>query len=226
MASIEPIAHIHCDLKTKFGVPRQAGLVDTLPATIVFETPFQHPDAVRGLDSFSHIWLIWGFSHAKEGAFSPTVRPPRLGGNARMGVFATRSPNRPNKLGLSCVKLQKIEQHPCLGTLLHVLGADLVDGTPIYDIKPYIVYADSYPQAQSGYASSSPSKVLDVHIPKELLMCLPSHMHQCLYELLQLDPRPAYQDTPERIYGMAFGNYDIQFKVDGHCLLVVGIKEV
>lgn len=189
----------------------------------MFEPEYRNPDAVRGLEEFSHLWLIWEFSEAKRDNWSPTVRPPRLGGNVRKGVFATRSPFRPNPIGLSSVRLESIEMDSKLGPVLHVTGADLMDGTPIYDIKPYIAYTDSHPDAVSGFASKPTEYLLEVEFPEELLEKVPSGQRENLTAVLAHDPRPQYQDDPERIYGMTFGNLEIKFKVNGRCLSVVDL---
>ena len=217
------IAKIHTEFPTKFGIPRQSGIIESLKGTIVFAPEYRNPDAVRGLEEFSHLWLIWEFSEAKRDEWSPTVRPPRLGGNVRKGVFATRSPFRPNPIGLSSVRLESIEMDPKLGPVLHVTGADLMDGTPIYDIKPYIAYTDSHPDAVSGFASKPAEYLLEVEFPEELLEKVPSEQRESLTAVLAHDPRPQYQDDPERIYGMTFGNLEIKFKVNGRCLSVVDL---
>ena len=217
------IAYIHTEFPTKFGIPRQSGIIESLKGTIVFEPEYRNPDAVRGLEEFSHLWLIWEFSEAKRDNWSPTVRPPRLGGNVRKGVFATRSPFRPNPIGLSSVRLESIEMDSKLGPVLHVTGADLMDGTPIYDIKPYIVYTDSHPDAISGFSSKPAEYLLEVEFPEELLEKVPSEQRESLTAVLAHDPRPQYQDDPERIYGMTFGNLEIKFKVNGRCLSVVDL---
>ena len=218
------IAKIHTDFPTKFGIPRQSGIIESLRGTIVFEPEYRNPDAVRGLEEFSHLWLIWEFSEAKRDEWSPTVRPPRLGGNVRKGVFATRSPFRPNPIGLSSVKLEKIEMDPKLGPVLHVGGADLMDGTPIYDIKPYIAYTDSHPEAISGFATKPAEYLLTVDFPEELLNKVPESQRKSLIAVLEHDPRPQYQDDPERAYGMAFGNLEVKFKVDHTTLSVSDIN--
>lgn len=218
--AIRPIAHIRCDLKEKFGVPRQAGIVEALEGRIVFEPEFRDPEALRGMEGFSHLWLIWQFSEAvREGDWSPTVRPPRLGGNTRLGVFATRSPFRPNALGLSCVRLLGLERDGELGTVLRVGGADLVDGTPIYDIKPYVPYADSHPEALSGFAPDA-GKSLAVDFPRPLLERVPPEKREGLLGVLARDPRPRYQNDPERLYGLRFGEQNVKFTVDGDRLTV------
>jgi tRNA-Thr(GGU) m(6)t(6)A37 methyltransferase TsaA len=218
------IARIHTDFATKFGVPRQAGLVKDLKATIVFEPEYRNEDALRGLEGFSHIWLIWQFSQAVRADWSPTVRPPRLGGNTRMGVFATRSPFRPNAIGLSSVKLEEIRREPGLGTVLEVSGADLMDGTPIYDIKPYLAYTDSHPEATGGFTDSSWHQ-LEVSFPEELLERIPPQRRQGLVGVLEQDPRPTYQKDSDRVYGMTFGGYDVKFTVQDGVLTVVNVEE-
>lgn len=223
---MQVIAHIHTEFPTKFGIPRQSGIIETLRGTIVFEPAYRNPDAVRGLEEFSHLWLIWEFSEAKRERWSPTVRPPRLGGNVRKGVFATRSPFRPNPIGLSSVKLEKIETDSQLGPVLHVSGADLMDGTPIYDIKPYIVYTDSHPEAVSGFADKPAEQLLEVNDPEALLQEVDGSHRESLFAVLAHDPRPQYQDDPERVYGMAFGQYEVRFKVKDLNLTVVDIKRV
>ena len=221
---MKTIARIHTDFPTKFGIPRQSGVVATLQATVVFEPEYRNADAVRGLEEFSHIWLLWEFSEAKRDEWSPTVRPPRLGGNVRKGVFATRSPFRPNPIGLSSVKLEKVEIDPKLGPVLHVSGADLMDGTPIYDIKPYIAYTDSHPEAISGFASTPAEYLLKVDFAEELLQKVAENQRESLIDVLAHDPRPQYQDDPERVYGMAFGGMEVKFKVDGIQLTVLEVK--
>lgn len=218
------IAHIHTDFPTKFGIPRQSGMVADLQGRIVFEPEFRNPEAVRGLVGFSHIWLIWEFSEAKREGWSPTVRPPRLGGNVRKGVFATRSPFRPNPIGLSAVKLERIETDENLGVVLHVSGADLMDGTPILDIKPYIPFADSIPDAKGGFSEETENYSLQVHFPEELLNIIPPEKQKALQQVLALDPRPSYQNEPERIYGLEFAGFDVRFRVVEDVLTVVGIK--
>lgn len=223
LSQLKIIAHIRSDFAEKFGIPRQSGLVEELKATIVFEPEYRNPDALRGLDGFSHLWLIWQFSKAVRQAWSPTVRPPRLGGNERMGVFATRSPFRPNPIGLSCVKLDGVALHPELGPVIHVAGADLLDGTPIYDIKPYLPYADCKPDAVGGFASVPKEASLQVSCPEELLLQLPSDRRKALLGVLAQDPRPSYQDDPEREYGMAFAGYNVRFTVNADTLTVRSI---
>ena len=221
---MKTIAKIHTEFPTKFGIPRQSGIIETLRGTIVFEPEYRNVDAVRGLEAFSHLWLIWEFSEAKRDTWSPTVRPPRLGGNTRKGVFATRSPFRPNPIGLSCVKLERIETDPKQGPVLHVLGADLMDGTPIYDIKPYIVYTDSHPEAVSGFADKPAERLLEVDGPEPLLQRVEESLRESLLAVLAHDPRPQYQDDPERVYGLAFGGMEVKFKVDGMRLTVLEVK--
>ena len=218
--SMRVIARIHSDFATKFGVPRQSGLVDALESTVVFEPEYRNPDALRGLEDFSHLWLVWVFDKAVRRDWSPTVRPPRLGGNRRMGVFATRSPFRPNPIALSSVKLAGIEQTPNLGPVLHILGADLMDGTPILDIKPYIPYADAHPEALGGFAAVPAGETLEVIIPPELLEKIPPERREALRGVLAQDPRPHYQDDPGRIYGFGFAGMEVKFSVEGTCLTV------
>jgi tRNA-Thr(GGU) m(6)t(6)A37 methyltransferase TsaA len=217
------IAHIHTEFPTKFGIPRQSGIVETLQGTIIFEPDYRNPEALRGLEEFSHLWLIWEFSEAKRDVWSPTVRPPRLGGNVRKGVFATRSPFRPNPIGLSSVKLECIEIDPKLGPVIHVIGADLMDGTPIFDIKPYIVYTDSHPEAVSGFATQPAEYLLEVSIPNHLLVKIPEKQRESLMAVLAHDPRPQYQDDPERVYGMAFADMEVKFVINGSLLTVVDL---
>jgi tRNA-Thr(GGU) m(6)t(6)A37 methyltransferase TsaA len=217
------IARIHTDFTTKFGVPRQSGLVDDLKATIVFEPEYRVPEAVRGMEGFSHIWLIWQFSQAVREDWSPTVRPPRLGGNTRIGVFATRSPFRPNEIGLSSVRLERVELTPNLGPVLHVAGADLMDNTPIFDIKPYLPYADSHPEATGGFTDPLAQKKLTVEISPELLEKVPQERQAGLLGVLAEDPRPRYQKDPERVYGLGFAGVDVRFTVAGDVLHVVEV---
>lgn len=217
------IAHIHTDFPTKFGVPRQSGIIESLKGTIVFEPEYRNPDAVRGLEEFSHLWLIWEFSEAKRDTWSATVRPPRLGGNTRKGVFATRSPFRPNPIGLSAVKLDAIEMDPRLGPVVHVSGVDLMDGTPIFDIKPYIVYTDSHPEAVSGFANKPAEYLLQVVFPDDLLEKVPEGQRESLVAVLEHDPRPQYQNDPDRVYGMAFGDVEVRFSVRQDTLTVTDI---
>ena len=218
--SMKTIARIHSDFAGKFGVPRQSGLVEALEARVVFEPEYRNPAALRGLEGFSHIWLVWVFDQAVRAEWSPTVRPPRLGGNARLGVFATRSPFRPNPLGLSCVRLVEVRQDRALGPVLTVAGADLLDGTPIYDIKPYLPYADCRPEAAEGYTGKTKVHELLVDFPKELLERYPMEKRAAVVGILAQDPRPAYVRDPERVYGVAFGEFDIKFQVNGDRLTV------
>lgn len=224
--SIAPIAHIESDLPTKFGLPRQSGLVDTLTARIVFEPLYRDPVAFRGLEGYSHLWLIWGFSENGRDAWAATVKPPRLGGNTRMGVFATRSPYRPNALGLSSVKLERIDRDEKLGVVLTVSGADLMDGTPIYDVKPYLPYTDSHPDASGGFAADVFDHALEVDFPPELLEKIPADKRDALFGILAQDPRPAYLDDPQRRYGFNYLTYDVRFTVDGRRLTVVDIADL
>ena len=221
---MRPIARIHSDFATKFGIPRQSGVVGSLQAEIIFEPEFRSRDAVRGLEAFSHIWLIWEFSENVRADWSPTVRPPRLGGNVRMGVFATRSPFRPNPIGLSCVRLERVDLTDQRGPVLHVAGADLMDGTPIYDIKPYLPYADAHPEALGGFAPS-PKETIEVKSPPELLQKLPEGQREALLGVLAQDPRPQYQNDPERVYGMSFGGWDVKFRVKDGVLTVLSLAE-
>ena len=222
--TLRVIARIRSDFPTKFGVPRQSGLVEALKSTVVFEPPYRNPDALRGLESFSHIWLIWQFSGAVRESWSPTVRPPRLGGNARMGVFATRSPFRPNPIGLSAVRLEGIDLHTPDGPVLRVAGADLMDGTPIYDIKPYLAYGDCIPEAGAGYTSSLPERLLEVDLPERWLALVPQDRREALLGVLAHDPRPSYQRDPERVYGLSFAGLDVRFTVTGDVLTVCQIR--
>ena len=221
--TLKVIAHIHTAFPTKFGIPRQSGLVDSLRGEIVFTPEYRNPDALRGLEAFSHIWLVWQFSGAVRDTWSPTVRPPRLGGNTRMGVFATRSPFRPNPLGLSCVRLLGREETAGQGTVLRVAGADLLDGTPIYDIKPYLPYADCRPEAEGGWTGGEADRLLTVNCPKALLARLPEGKRAAALGVLANDPRPHYQSDPERIYGMAFAGFELRFRVEGETLTVIDI---
>ena len=223
---IEPIAHIETDLPTKFGLPRQSGLVPGLTARIVFEPKYRDPVAFRGLEGFSHIWLIWGFSENGREEWAATVKPPRLGGNRRMGVFATRSPYRPNALGLSCVALTRLARDEKLGPVLVVSGADLMDGTPIYDVKPYLAYTDSRPEASGGFAADVLDYALEVDFPPALLERIPPDKREALVGLLAQDPRPAYIDEPARRYGFNYLTFDVRFTVDGQKLTVVDVADL
>ena len=221
---ITPIARMRSDFPTKFGIPRQSNLVEGLESTIVFEPEFRNPDALRGIEGYSHLWIIWQFSEAVRQNWTPTVRPPRLGGNTRMGVFATRSPFRPNNLGLSCVKLLGIEQSP-EGSVLKVSGADLMDGTPIFDIKPYIPYSDSFPEALGGFTNTAEDFLLEVNFPAHLLEVLPENKRQAAVGVLSHDPRPSYQRKPDRIYGLNFAGYNIRFTVQEKTLTVCEVRK-
>ncbi len=214
------IAHIHTDFPTKFGIPRQSEMIESLKGVIVFEPEYRDVEALRGIEEFSHIWLIWEFSESKRENWSPTVRPPRLGGNTRMGVFATRSPFRPNPIGLSVVKLEKVELHTKEGPVLHVSGIDMMDGTPVYDIKPYIPYTDLQSDATGGFTDAIDKQQLKVVFPEQLLSLITSEKRKTLTEVLSLDPRPSYQDDPERIYGLLFAGFDIRFSVSENTLTV------
>lgn len=218
------IARIHNDFPSKFGIPRQSGLVEALKARVVFEPDFRSPEAVRGLEGFSHIWLIWQFSQAVREDWSPTVRPPRLGGNQRVGVFATRSPFRPNPIGLSCVKLEKVDYTAPGGPVLLVRGADLLDGTPIFDVKPYVPLADCRPQAVGGFSDQHREDGLSVDFPPALLEQVPEEKRAALLGVLAQDPRPSYQHDPQRVYGMAFAGLEVRFTVEGNILTVRGIQ--
>ena len=221
--TIEPVARMRSDFATKFGIPRQSGLVQDLLSTIVFEPKYRNPEALRGIEGYDYLWLIWQFSEAVREEWSPTVRPPRLGGNARMGVFATRSPFRPNSLGLSCVQLLGVEHTQEFGTVLHVGGADLMDGTPIFDVKPYVPYADCHPEAKGGFTDGAGEYLLQVDFPQTLLEKLPEEKRSAAVGVLSHDPRPSYQRKPGRIYGLNFAGWDIRFTVDGDILTVVDI---
>ena len=223
-ASIRIIARMKSDFPTKFGIPRQSGLVEELRSTVIFEPEFRNPDALRGIEGYSHLWLIWQFSEAVRQDWSPTVRPPRLGGNTRMGVFATRSPFRPNALGLSSVRLLGVEHTKEFGTVLHVGGADLMDGTPIFDIKPYIPYGDCHPDATGGLTDTAADFLLKVEFPPALLTLLPEDKREAAVGVLSHDPRPSYQRTAERIYGIRFAGFDIRFQVDGDTLTVIAVE--
>ena len=223
--SMRVIARIHSDFSTKFGVPRQSGLVDALESTVVFEPEFRNPDALRGLEDFSHLWLVWVFDQAIRENWSPTVRPPRLGGNQRMGVFATRSPFRPNPIALSSVRLAGIEQTAAHGPVLRIRGADLMDGTPILDIKPYIPYADCHPDALGGFAAVPAGETLEVIIPDDILSRIPAEHLEALRGVLAQDSRPHYQNDPERVYGFGFAGMEVKFSVDGGRLTVTDIQQ-
>lgn len=217
------IAHVRSPFREKFGIPRQSGLTE-LRSEIVFEPEYRVPEAFRGLEGYSHLWILWCFSEASAEKWSPTVRPPRLGGNTRMGVFATRSPYRPNPIGLSSVKLEKIDLHTPDGPVLLVSGADIMDGTPVYDIKPYLSYTDSHPEASDGFALSQKEGVLTVDFPEKYLLKIPEELRNGLIEILSQDPRPQYQHSPGRVYAMAFADFQVHFTVDGGVLTVCGIE--
>lgn len=222
--SMHVIARVHSDFSTKFGVPRQSGLVDALEATVVFEPEYRNPAALRGLEEFSHLWLVWVFDQAARETWSPTVRPPRLGGNRRMGVFATRSPFRPNPIALSAVKLAGVRQTAEYGPVLHIRGADLMDGTPVLDIKPYIPYADCHPEALGGFAAVPAGETLEVVIPADILPRIPAERLEALRGVLAQDPRPHYQNDPDRVYGFGFAGMEVKFSVDGSRLTVVDVQ--
>lgn len=223
MINMQIIARMKSDFPSKFGIPRQSGLVDSLRSTIVFEPEFRNADALRGIEGFSHLWIIWQFSEAVRQDWSPTVRPPRLGGNTRLGVFATRSPFRPNAIGLSCVRLIAVEHTENSGAVLHVAGADLMDGTPILDIKPYIPYSDAHPNAAGGFTDSADDFLLQVDFPQHLLKMLPNDKQEAAVGILSHDPRPSYQRAAERIYGLSFAGFDIRFRVEDHILHVTDV---
>ena len=222
--NIHVIARMKSDFPSKFGIPRQSGLVEQLHSTIIFEPEFRNSDALRGLEDFSHLWIIWQFSEAVRKDWSPTIRPPRLGGNTRMGVFATRSPFRPNNLGLSSVKIIGLDQTEKHGTVIHVAGADLMDGTPIFDIKPYIPYSDCHPEASGGFTDTAKDFILEVNVPDELLNKLPPGKREALLGVLSHDPRPSYQKDPARIYGISFAGFNIRFQVNASMLQVLQIE--
>lgn len=218
---LDIIAHIHTDFPGKFGIPRQSGMIPELTGQIVFTDKYRNPDALRGLEDFSHLWLLWEFSETIRDDWSPTVRPPQLGGNTRMGVFATRSPFRPNPLGLSCVQLDHMEHTKQNGTILHVCGVDLMDGTPIYDIKPYLPYADCHPEATGGFTEQVTRSLLTVKIPESLKRAMPPDKLEALYKVLAEDPRPSYQNDPERIYAFEFAGETVRFQVQDTLLTVL-----
>ena len=222
---MKTIATIHNDFSSKFGVPRQPGLVPEVISTIVFEPEYRVAEALRGIEGYSHLWVIWRFHQAERESWSPTVRPPRLGGNERVGVFATRSPFRPNPIGLSVVRLVAVERDERLGAVLRVSGADMVDGTPVLDIKPYLPYADSVPEATGGFTDTAQKRQVEVDCPARWLEVVPMEKREALLGVLRQDPRPAYQHDPERVYGFGFGGLEIRFRVDGDVLTVVEITE-
>ena len=223
--SMRIIARMKSDFPDKFGIPRQSGLVDDLQSTIIFEPEYRNADALRGLEDFSHLWIIWQFSKAVRDAWSPTVRPPRLGGNTRMGVFATRSPFRPNEIGLSSVKIIGIEQTDKFGPVVHVAGADLMDGTPIFDIKPYIPYCDCHFDATGGFTTAAGAYLLEVSDPHNLLNSLPEHKRKGLIGVLTHDPRPSYQEDSDRIYGLNFADFNVRFLIKENILTIVEISQ-
>ena len=230
--TITPIAHFRSVFPTKFGVPRQSGIIDELKGRIVFEPTYRNADALRGLEGFDYLWLVWEFSANKTReergatAWQPTVRPPLLGGNTQMGVFATRSPYRPNPLGLSSVRIERIELTEMEGPVIHVLGADLMDGTPIYDIKPYVTYADCHPNASSGFVDERRWQELAVEFPEHLKVLIPPASLSALTRVLALDPRPQYQNNHDKVYGMPYDGYDIRFRVADGTLIVVDVKSL
>lgn len=222
--SMDVIAVMHSDFPTKFGIPRQSGLAEALQSTIVFEPAYRNPEALRGIEGFSHLWILWQFSQAVRQDWSPTVRPPRLGGNTRMGVFATRSPFRPNAIGLSCVRLLSVEHTQDMGTVLHIGGADLMDGTPILDIKPYIPYCDAHPEAMGGFTQNAGDYLLEVDFPENLKQRLPAEKQEAICQVLSHDPRPSYQKDSDRVYGLSFAGHDIRFTVKDTVLTVVDVQ--
>lgn len=219
------IGHIRTDFPSKFGIPRQSGLIDSLKGKIILEPEYRNPQVNKGIEEFSHIWLLWEFSEAKKEHWSATVKPPRLGGKKRMGVFATRAPFRPNNIGLSCVKLDRVEQDEKDGPVLWVAGVDLLDGTPIYDIKPYIPLTDCHPEASEGYTRETKIHELKVEFPEELLNQYPEEKRQAVLGILAQDPRPTYFQDPERVYGVPFAGFDVKFRVDGDLLIVCGLEK-
>lgn len=225
---IKPIAKIYTDFPEKFGLPRQSGLVPELQGKIVFEKEYQVREALRGLEDFSHLWLLWEFSMSHKSDWSPTVRPPKLGGNTRVGVFATRSPFRPNSIGMSCVKLEKILETADNGLVLIVSGIDMMDGTPIFDIKPYLPYVDSHPEAKGGFTDTlnRDSLELEVEIPPEILEIIPKNKRSALLQTLRQDPRPGYQSDPERVYGLHFAGYEVKFVVTKQHIIVKSISKI
>ena len=224
--TVHPIAYMRSDFPTKFGIPRQSGLAENLRSTIVFEPQYRNADALRGMEDYSHLWIIWQFSEAVRTEWSPTVRPPRLGGNVRMGVFATRSPFRPNSIGLSCVKLIGLEETADKGTVIHVAGADLMDGTPILDIKPYVPYCDAHPEALGGFTTNAGDFLLKVEFPPDLLAKFPEDKRAAVLDVLSHDPRPSYQADSDRIYGLSFAGFDIRFTVENSVLYVKEVNQL
>ena len=223
---IKEIGYLKTAFPTKFGVPRQSGVSKSSPATLIFNEEYRVPEALSGLEGYSHVWVIWGFSEAKYEKFSPTVRPPRLGGNRRVGVFASRSPFRPNSLGLSVLKLEGIEKDPKYGHVLVLSGADMMDSTPVYDIKPYLPFADCVPEASGGFTDTLGDFLLEVNIPSEIKKKLSSELYECLVYCLKNDPRPSYIDTPSRIFGFPFDKYEVKFTVEDKHLTVLSVDEV
>ena len=221
---IEPIAFFRSPFATKFGIPKQSGLADTLRGTIEFVPKYRNADALRGMEDFDYLWLVWEFSANRHEATSPVVRPPRLGGNTKVGIFATRSPFRPNRLGLSSVRIDRIDYDAADGPLIHVLGADLMNGTPIYDIKPYVTYADSHPDARSGFVDSHAIRRLEVEMSDDVVSAFTKEELESLRGVLELDPRPQYQDIPEKVYGMLFAGKDVKFRVSDGVVRVVGVE--
>ena len=225
MRELKTIAHIYTDFPEKFGLPRQSGIVKELTGRIEFEPPYRNPDAVRGIEGFDYLWLLWGFEVGEDKGFKATVRPPRLGGNERMGVFATRSPFRPNHIGLSSVRLERVDMTD-KGAVLYVSGIDMRDNTPIYDIKPYLSYTDSHEDARSGFVKDEGSVALEVDFPEDMLAMLPPDKREAAKAMLREDIRPSYQDDPKREYGVGFAGYDLKFRVDGRVLRVTGVKQM
>ena len=223
---IKEIGYLKTAFPTKFGVPRQSGVSKSSPATLIFNEEYRVPEALNGLEGYSHVWVMWGFSEAKYEKFSPTVRPPRLGGNTRVGVFASRSPFRPNSLGLSVLKLEGIEKDPKYGHVLILSGADMMDKTPVYDIKPYLPFADSVPEAIGGFTDTLDDFMLEVSVPSEIKEKLPLELYECLIDCLKNDPRPSYIDTPSRVFGFLFDKYEVKFTVDGKQLTVLSVDEI
>ena len=223
---IKEIGYLKTAFPTKFGVPRQSGVSKSSPATLIFNEEYRVPEALSGLEGYSHVWVIWGFSEAKYEKFSPTVRPPRLGGNRRVGVFASRSPFRPNSLGLSVLKLEGIEKDPKYGHVLVLSGADMMDSTPVYDIKPYLPFADCVPEASGGFTDTLGDFLLEVNIPSEIKDKLSSELYECLVDCLRNDPRPSYIDTPSRVFGFPFDKYEVKFTVEGKNLTVISLCEI
>ncbi len=221
---IKPIAHIHCGFKEKFGIPRQSGLVEAVESQIIFLPEYRNPDAFRGLEGYSNLWILWQFSKAVRDSWSPTVRPPRLGGNTRMGVFATRSPFRPNPIGLSSVKIVSVELDTPKGPVITVSGADLLDGTPIYDIKPYLAYTDSHPEALSGFALTSDAPKVIVNFSESVIDKLSDELKTAITEILAEDPRPGYQDDPDRVYTFKFDQFEVSFKATDGSITVTDIQ--